>query len=313
MQNLFSGKLNRRKFLKWQLKGTLLTCAGITLYPCKKVFASEYPDIAVAEGDPSPATRAAVKQLGDMSRFVSPGQKVVIKPNMSFDHPPENATNTHPAVVSTVADMCSEAGASEISVLDNPLRSMEKCIEKSGIMDATRGNNKCSVRMRKSSDKFREVSLPKGKQITSRRVMQEVLDADVLISVPVAKHHSATGVSLSMKGMLGLIQNRSELHSPYDLHESIVDLCTLLKADLTIIDASRALTENGPSGPGKVIEPNQIITSTDMVAADAQAVSMIKWGGHSVRPRQVKHIRLAHDRKLGRMDIENLKVKKITA
>ena len=311
MQSIFSGRFDRRKFLKWQLKGVLLTCAGITLYPYKNVFASEYPDIAVAQGDPAPATRAAVGELGDISRFVSSGQKVVIKPNMSFDHPPENATNTHPEVVSTIAGMCREAGASEISVLDNPLRSMEMCIEKSGIADATKDNNQCSVRVRKSSDKFQEVSLPQGKQINSRRVMKEVLDADVLIAVPVAKHHAATGVSLSMKGMLGLIQNRSELHSPYDLHESIVDLCTLLNADLTVIDASRALTENGPSGPGKVVEPNQIIASTDMVAADSQAVSTIKWGGYSVSPGQVKHIKIAHKRGLGRMDIENLNVKKV--
>ncbi len=313
MHKIFSGKINRRKFLKWQLKGTLLTCAGITLYPYKKLFASSYPDLVVAKGDPAPATRKAVAHIGGISRFVSPGQKVLVKPNMSFDHPPENATNTHPAVVSAIADMCSRAGASEVAVLDNPLRSMEMCMEKSGIMDATQGNNQCSVRLRKSSDKFREVSLPKGKQINSRRVMKEALEADVLISVPVAKHHSSTGVSLSMKGMMGLIQNRTDLHSRYDLHESIVDLCTLLDADLTLIDVTRALTENGPAGPGKVIEPNQIIASTDMVAADAQAVSMIKWGGYSVSPRQVKHLKIAHERGLGRMDIQNLELEKVSA
>jgi len=143
------------------------------------------------------------------------------------------------------------------------------------------------------------------------RVMRDYLESNVLIAVPVAKTHGSTGVSLSMKGMMGLVLNRRVMHWKYDLSTSIVDLCTLLKPALVIIDASRVLSTNGPGGPGKVLDMNTIIASTDMVAADAQAVRMFEWYGRRMQPRQVKHIELAHQRSLGRMDIENLMVKRV--
>ena len=97
-----------------------------------------------------------------------------------------------------------------------------------------------------------------------------------------------------------------------DLHETIVDLASLLKADLTIIDGTRVLSTGGPGGPGRVLKKNTIIASKDMVAADAFAVAAFEWYGKKFKPTQVKHIRLAHERGLGRADIENLLVKTIS-
>jgi uncharacterized protein (DUF362 family) len=111
-----------------------------------------------------------------------------------------------------------------------------------------------------------------------------------------------------MKGMMGLIYNRWDMHGKYDLNRSIVDLCTLLTPRLVIVDATRVLTTNGPAGPGKVIEMDTVIASRDMVAADAMAVSIGEWYGRKMKPSQVGHIRLAHERGLGRMDIENLSI-----
>ena len=84
-----------------------------------------------------------------------------------------------------------------------------------------------------------------------------------------------------------------------------------LKAHLALIDATRVLTTNGPGGPGKVERPRTVIASRDMVAADAMAVSMFRWYDKQVEPRQVKHIRIAHERGFGRMDVENLRVAKV--
>jgi uncharacterized protein (DUF362 family) len=97
-----------------------------------------------------------------------------------------------------------------------------------------------------------------------------------------------------------------------DLNETIVDLATLLKADLTVIDGTRVLSTGGPQGPGKELEEDTIIASKDMVAADAAAVAMFEWYGKKFKPSQVKHIRLAHERGLGRSDIENLFVKTVS-
>jgi len=305
--------MNRRDFLKQQVRGAILLGAGASgLLRPELGLASGEPDLAVVKGSPAAATRAAVEILGGIKQFVKPGHRVVIKPNMSFASGPDSASNTHPAVVAELVIMCKEAGAAKVLVLDNPLAPAEQCLEKSGIVEACEVVERGLVHMVNTGRLFREVAIPQGKGMTETGVMKEVLDSDVLIAAPVAKSHSGTGVSLSMKGMMGLIYNRQVMHYKYDLHTSIVDICTVLKPDLTVIDATRVLSTNGPGGPGKVLRPDIIIASRDMVAADAQTVSMFKWYGRRFKPSQVRHIREAHERGLGRMDLKNLNIKTVS-
>lgn len=302
--------MSRRGFLKYNARLLLWTAAisaGLRLP--RPAAAGEIPDIALAVGDRVPATRAAVDLLGGMGRFVKPGQKVVIKPNMSFAGGPEDATDTNPEVVRELVAMCREAGAERVRVLDHTLRREERCIE--GVQKACEVHGDDIVQAVSRSRFFKETPIPEGRQMTETDVMREVLEADVLIAAPVAKSHSGAGVSLSMKGMMGLVYNRGVMHSRYDLHESIVDLASLLKPALVVVDGSRVLSTNGPGGPGRVLKTDTIIASTDMVAADAQAVSMFEWYGRKLQPRNVKHIRIAHERGLGRMDVENLRLKQV--
>jgi uncharacterized protein (DUF362 family) len=303
-------RINRRDFLKYQVTGAVCLTSG--LMAPNLLFAESPPDIAVAEGKPAAATRAAVAALGGISRFVKKGQRVVIKPNMSFPVPPERASNTHPEVVRELAALCREAGADRVLVLDNPLGPAELCMETSGIAEACEVIDRRMVHMVSDPSQYSEKRIPDGKSLTETDIMKEVLSADVLIAAPVAKSHSGAGVSLSMKGMMGLIYNRMVLHRR-DLHTAIVDLSTILKADLSVVDATRVLSTGGPGGPGKVLHPNKVIASADMVAADAYTVSAFEWYGKSYRPDQVRHIREAHARGLGRMDLDNLRIKTVTA
>lgn len=309
--------INRRDFLIKQLKGAMVLAAGAAgLYLPQSVIAgvpttsqAKVPDLGIAKGKPGPATRAAVELLGGMKSFVKPGDKVAIKPNMSFPHSPEAATNTHPLVIKELVAMCMEAGASRIRVLDNPTQRAERCIKTT--KDALSIFNQDIVHALVNKDFYRPASISEGKYFKETDVMRDVLEANVLIAVPVAKSHTMTGVSLSMKGMMGLIWNRQTMHADYDLDSAIVDLCSLLKPDLVVVDLNRVLSTNGPWGPGKVIRMDTIIASKDMVAADAETVRMCEWYGQRFKPRQVDHIRLAHDRGLGRMDVENLNAKRI--
>ncbi|MDD5475172.1 MAG: DUF362 domain-containing protein [Syntrophales bacterium] len=306
--------LSRRDFLKIQAKATLAIAAGANaglLVPAQAT-AQAIPDIVVAKGGPEGATKAAVEAMGGMGAFVKPGDTVVIKPNMSFGQPPQTATNTHPEVVKALAGLCEEAGAVSVLVLDNPLDEAGRCLEMSGVQEACAGLPRTSVHMFSSGRFFEKVTLERGRSLKETEVMKAVIASDVLIAVPVAKTHFATGVSLSMKGMMGLIRNRGVMHRSHDLSSAIVDLCTFLRADLTVIDATRVLTTHGPSGPGKVAKEDTIIVSKDMVAADAMTVNMFSWYGRDIYPSQVAHIREANERGLGRMDIENLDVRRVT-
>lgn len=296
--------MQRRTFLQG------LVCLGASQYSslklAPKAWAASAPDVVIAKGDPAAATRAAVQAIGGMQRFVKAGQKVVIKPNMSFARGLESATNTHPLVVREVLLMCQEAGAKSIRVLDHSLHDAEQALQLSGILAACNSviPHCCHQLMNESF--YRKATLPDAEEMKTNSFMQDVLDADVLIAVPVAKSHGSIGVSLSLKGQMGLIWDRSSMHSRYNLDTSIVDLNTFIKPHLAIIDASRVLTSGGPGGPGKVITPQEIIVSADPVAADATVVSLYQWYDRVIAPHQVRHIQLAHQRGLGRMDIENL-------
>ena len=304
--------MERRDFLKTQAQGALWLTAGSSgLILPEGVLAAALPDIAKVKGSPAAATRAAVELLGGMQSFVKPGNRVVIKPNMSFNRTPEQASNTHPEVVRELAVMCKEAKAGKVFILDHTLSSPKACLQRSGIQKACESVDPDMVYAINNDNLYQEVPLPEARQMTSTQVVKEVLKADVLIAAPVAKSHSATGVSLSMKGMMGLIWDRWIMHRQ-GLDKTIVDLCTVLKADLTVIDGSRVLSTNGPNGPGKVLKENTIIASRDMVAADACAVESFTWYGKRFQARQVGHIQEAHRRKFGRMDINNLTIKTLT-
>ncbi|MBI5571341.1 MAG: DUF362 domain-containing protein [Desulfomonile tiedjei] len=309
-----SHKPDRREFLKTGLiaSAAMLSAGPATLLGALDARAEELPDLAVAYGrDPAKMARAAVEAVGGMKRFVKAGNKVVIKPNMSFASGPKAASNTEPAVVEEVARMALEAGASRISVLDNVLHAPNECLSLSKIPEYCSRVPNTTVHNVQAKRMFKETPVPNGKQLRSMEIMTEVLDADVLIAVPVGKSHSSSGVSLSMKGMMGLIYDRRSFHSRYDLHDAIVDMCFVLKPALVVVDGTRILSSGGPGGPGKVIPLNLVIASPDMVAADAQMVALGTWYDRKLEPHQVRHIRNAAERKLGRSDLQNMSIKKI--
>lgn len=298
-------KFTRRDFIK---KVAMTTLAMKVTQKGSFARAQEEYDLAVISGDPVAATQKAMEALGGISRFVKRGDRVILKPNMSFARTPDIGATTHPLVVATVARACMEAGAKQVLVLDHTLQKPELCLERTGIQEACKklaGVYVFAVQERKF---FKEVRIPKGKVLERIEVIKEVLDQPVLINLPVAKSHSATGVSLGIKGLMGLIWDRESFHSRYNINQALADLATVIKPKLIILDASRALISGGPGGPGEVKRLNLIIAGVDPVAVDSYGVSIVPWYGQTFKGRQVEHLLVAHQRGLGKIDIEQLKV-----
>ncbi len=296
--------MTRRKFLKTTAAGIVLGLAGRPSFS----IAREEVDLAVISGDPVAATKKALEALGGISRFVKRGQRVVLKPNMSFTRTPEFGATTHPQVVATVAQACMEAGAQQVLVLDHTLHRAELCLERTGIREACKDITGVHVLTLQERKFFREIKIPQGKVLERVEVMKEVLDSPVLINIPVAKSHSATGVSMGIKGLMGLIWDREIFHSQVNMNQALADLATVIKPQLTILDATRALTSGGPGGPGEVRKPNLIIAGIDPVAVDSYGVSVVPWYGQTFKGRQVEHLQIAHQRGLGKIDIGQSKV-----
>jgi uncharacterized protein (DUF362 family) len=301
--------MTRRDLLVGAAAGLALGLPGLP----HSVDAAGEPDLAVISGDPAAATRKALETLGGMSRFVQKGQRVVLKPNMSFASGPDRASNTHPGVVLTVAQMCLEAGAERVMVLDYPLQTAELCLRRAGVADACKDLKNVYVQTITDRKFFREVKVPQGKVLDKVEIMKEVLDSQVLISIPVAKSHSTTGISMGIKGLMGLIWDRGSFHGRYNINQALADLATVLRPQLTVLDATRALTTGGPGGPGEVVRPNLVVAGIDPVAVDSYGVTVASWYGQQFKGRQVEHILAAHQRGLGKIDLDQLKIAKASA
>jgi uncharacterized protein (DUF362 family) len=301
--------MTRRQFFKTAAAGVALGIAGSPSF----LSAKEEYDLAVISGEPEAATKKALEAIGGISRFVKKGQRVILKPNMSFANPPERGSTTHPLVVTTVARACIEAGAQQVVVFDHTLQRAELCLERTGIRDACKQVKGVYVFAPQDKKFFREIKIPQGKVLERVEVLGEFLEGDVLINIPVAKSHSTTGVSLGMKGLMGLIWERESFHSQFNINQAIADLATVIKPQLTILDATRALASGGPGGPGDVKKPNLIIAGVDPVAVDSYGVSVVPWYGQNFKGRQVEHLLISHQRGLGKIDIDQLKIFKGTA
>jgi len=300
--------MTRRDLLRGAAAGLALGLPGLS----RPAGAAE-PDLAVITGEPGAAARKAVEALGGMSRFVQKGNRVVLKPNMSFASGPDRASNTHPALVHTIAQMCLQAGAEQVMVVDNPLQSPELCLRRAGVADACKDLKNVYVQMFTDHKFYREVKVPQGEVLDRVEVLKEVLDSQVLICLPQAKSHSDTGISMGVKGLMGLIWDRWSFHSKYNINHALADLATAIRPTLTVLDATRALTTGGPGGPGEVVKPNLVIAGTDPVAVDSFGVSVAPWYGQHFRGRQVEHLLAASQRGLGRIDVEQLNILRATA
>ncbi len=268
-----------------------------------QVLTDPFTDLAVVRGDdPSQATRAAVKAIGGVERFVRPGATVLIKPNASFERTPEQAANTNPAVVGTIIAMCREAGAARVMVADHTLQDYEKSFRLSGIAAATRSAG--GELLLNSKDEFIKVDLG-GRALGKWPVFKGALDADVIINVPVVKHHSLTRVTAGTKNLLGLCGGtRILLH--LRLNQTISDLAAFFKPGLTIADGYRILARNGPSGGniGDTILTRTIIAGSDMIAVDARAAMLL-----NCRGVDIAHLRTAHQRGLGTYNLSELHIR----
>jgi len=265
------------------------------------------PELVVAQGEsPQALVQRALAEIGGMSRFVARGETVVVKPNIAWDRSPEQAATTHPDVVAEVVRQCFAAGAGSVIVTDVSCNDAQTCFERSGIAAAAKAAGAEVVLPEPRF--FRQVDL-KGDTLGVWPVLEPFLEAHKLINVPIAKHHSLTGVTLGMKNWYGLIGgNRSRLHQR--IHESLVDLTAFARPTLTVLDGYRVLMRNGPTGGDEadVQLKKSLIVSTDPVAVDAYAARA--WWDLDVS--RLRFLRLAEARGLGRADFAALRTKTLT-
>jgi uncharacterized protein (DUF362 family) len=256
---------------------------------------------AVAKGEnPSLVVRRAVDGVGGIGKFVTKGDKVLIKVNCAFARPSWAGATTSPEVTGEIVKLCYEAGAAAVRVTDNPISDPKSCFLKSGLSKAVTDAGG-EIILPNPSD-FRVVEVSKG-VIGPWEVYHEPLRwCDKLIGVPTVKTHNLCGASLGMKNWYGFIGgSRSRFHQ--DIHHVITELAQFITPTLVILDGTRMLTRNGPTGGSAqdVVVGNTVVASTDQVAVDAFGVEML-----GLDKNTVHYIQLAEEKGLGKSDYRKL-------
>lgn len=250
-------------------------------------------------------TRKVFDQAGGIERFVSRGDVVVIKPNISWARAPHLAASTNPQVLEAVVRLCLEAGAKKVRIADHTIHDARRCFAITGAGRVAKNTGADLVYPRSSLMKKMNI---RGHRLNVWPVFTPLVEADKIINLPVAKHHSLSRLTLGMKNWLGAVGgSRWSLHQ--DIHQTIVDLARFFKPTVTLIDATRIMVRNGPSGgsTSDVVVKNRLILSDDPVAADAKAAEMF-----NVRPESLGFVQLAQKWGLGTYDMKQIDQHSVT-
>jgi uncharacterized protein (DUF362 family) len=291
--------ITRREFVK-AAAGAAVVAAGASAQDAVK--SGSKSEVYVGKGTAQEMLPKIVEKMGGISQFVKPGARVIIKPNMSFANPPEWGTGTSPEAVSTMAKMCLNAGAKKVIICDNTLKQPELCKEKTGIGAAVKDLNGVVIFIPKQDNLFETKTDSRAVELKKVDIVKEVGLCDCFISLPAAKSHSAGGVSLNIKGLMGLVKDRGVYHWKMDLHRAVAEQLYYFKPTLCIVDATRALLDNGPSGPGKIAELKTFVGGIDPVAVDSYAVTLAPWYGKNFEGKQIKHLKIAGELGFGNVE-----------
>ncbi len=293
--------MNRKEFIKTGIAATMGVLTAEFSKLTKITEAAESSPVIFVSRDATAAemTARVIKALGGIEKFVKKGNKVVIKPNAAWNRTLDQAANTNPEVVGMIVKLCRNAGASSVIVTDVTCNPWQTTFVTSGIKNAVE-NAGGTI---KGPEKFRTVSIPAGRILKEANVLEDILDANVLINVPVVKvHGSQSKVTISMKNWMGAVKDRGFFHRT-DLNQCIADISSFLKPAFTIVDATRILLTNGPQGPGSVKETKTVFGGFDFVALDAFGATLL-----GINPDEVRHIQIANKMGLGESDLSKVNI-----
>ena len=251
------------------------------------------------------AILSSVDLLGGMARFVSPGDRILIKPNMLAARRPDQAVTTHPEVVRAVVRLVKGAGG-EIVVGDSPAgpsteRILRNLAEKTGISAVCEQESVPFVLF----TEYDTVANEDGRVAKTFDLTKTLQQVDGVVSLAKLKTHSFTRYTGAVKNLFGLVHGlkKAEYHmrmrSPESFSEMLVDLAEHVRPRLTIMDAVEGMDGDGPSG-GRKRAVGAILASDNVHALDTVALRIV-----GEEPQSVWTIRVAVRRGLLTNDPSN--------
>ena len=312
--------MQRRTFLKSAASAAMAAALAPENLFAQAVKTADDPQlVAVYGGSPVEMFNRGIAEMGGMARFVSKGQTVVVKPNIGWDRSPDFGSNTNPELVEAVVRECFKAGAKEVLCFDHTCgNDWDYRYKISGIAAAVeRAGGKMVAG--NSEAMYVDCEIPRGKILKKTKVHKLAVNPDVLINIPVLKHHSGAKITCAMKNYMGCVWDRKWYHT-HDMPQCVADYATFQKTTLTIVDAYRVMLDYGPIGRSPEFAPvaKYQIISTDIVAADAAAVQIfaamtkLHKMGTPFGLSDIKYIAEAQALGVGTADLSKIAVKRIS-
>jgi uncharacterized protein (DUF362 family) len=265
--------------------------------------------MAIATGrDRAAMLQRALAAMGGMGRFITGGDKVLVKVNAAFATPAFLGATTNPELLTEIIRQCRAAGAASVVVTDNPINAPESCFELTGIGGATRAAGADLYVPGPGS--FRSGTLPGGHLIRDWPVLDEPFSGITkLIGVAPVKSHHRAGASMTMKNWYGLLGGRrNQFHQ--DIDGIIVELAAMVRPTFVVLDGTDSMMANGPTG-GSLADlkaTSTLIVSTDPVAADAFGATLLERSF-----RDIPYLVGAAKQGLGTVDYESLHPVRVSA
>ena len=267
-------------------------------------------DLAVVEStDTFAATLRAVELIGGIGRFVKPGAKVGLLANAGWRKP---GAFTSPDVTLAILQLCLDAGAGEITYIIDPATDYwtrtPRGAQYPKLVDAGR----------KNPGEWTEVEIPRGVSLKKARVNRAYLDCEVLINLPIAKHHGGTSYTGCLKNVMGACDRdtnkffhtgaglKNGAENVAFLSQCIADVNLLRRPTLNVCDGTEFILTNGPAGPGELKRANKVFAGADAVAVDAYGCTLL-----GLTADKVAMIGMAVAHGLGQSDLGKLNVREV--
>ncbi|MBN2028259.1 MAG: DUF362 domain-containing protein [Actinobacteria bacterium] len=253
--------------------------------------------VAIVKAEGASGVGHALELLGGIGRFVAAGEKVVVKPNICAAKDSASGTVTDPEITAEVCRLAALAGG-EVTVAESPIYPFKssRVFPRAGYGDfeARYGFPLVDI----DTDDCVEIKVPGGVAVQREVVAKRVLEADRVINVPVLKTHLQTTVTCALKNLKGVVPAREKhiIHVA-GLDDGIVDINTVVRTDLVVVDAIDCMEGTGGPANGRPLHLGLIIAGDNPVEVDSVCLRIM-----GVDPRRVDHVRRAAERGLGRLD-----------
>lgn len=307
--------MDRRTFIGSTAALASVSALAASLPLGLKAFSSPYPDLVVHQaGDYFEGTRQAIANAGGIGRFVPEGASVGILINSRFDF---RSTLVKPEIAVALIDLVMERHPTDLVLLQAVDQSYwDQCQNGQVMANWTYMLRQVASNVPPATfndgDFITIGTIPGAKNLKEVEVVRQIMEIDVLINVPIIKHHNLTLITGALKNMMGICTRKTNVsfhlgsgikNDQAYLADCIADINLLRKCDLVVADATELIVTNGPSGPGDTIQPDKILVSADPVAIDAYGCRIM-----GLEAGDIHSIVSASGAGLGEMNLEKLTI-----